>query len=78
MATCAHAGIAWLLISSVEPGRWPEALAAYGTSAGLTDVLPAVAVQGLFELSETQDGSPEGEAWLARLNAGCEFLVATS
>jgi hypothetical protein len=41
-------------------------------------VLPAVAVQGLFELSETQDGSPEGEAWLARLNAGCEFLVATS
>jgi hypothetical protein len=30
---------------------------AYGTAAGLKDVLPAVAVQGLFGLSDSPEGS---------------------
>jgi Phosphotransferase enzyme family len=72
------ADLAWLLISSVEPSRWAEVIAGYGTSAGLTDVLPAVVVQGLFELSGTPDQSSEGAAWLARLEAGCQYLATNS
>jgi Phosphotransferase enzyme family len=67
--------LAWLLVASVEPSRWLEVIAAYGTSAGLADVLPAIAVQGLFELSDTVDGSPDGAAWLARLSAACRYLA---
>jgi hypothetical protein len=70
------ADIAWLLVSSVEPTRWPEVVAAYGTSAGLAEVLPAVTVQGLFELSDTADGSADASAWLARLEAACQYLAA--
>ena len=70
------ADIAWLLVSSVEPTRWPEVIAAYGTSAGLADVLPAVSVQGLFELSDTADGSADASAWLARLETACQYLAA--
>ena len=72
------ADLAWLLISSVEPGLWADVIASYGTSDGLTDVLPAIAAQGLFELSGTPDESPEGGAWVARLAAGCRYLAATS
>jgi hypothetical protein len=67
--------LAWLLVSSVEPACWPDTIAAYGTSAGLAEVLPATAVQGLFELSDTADGSPEGAAWLARLTATARYLT---
>jgi Phosphotransferase enzyme family len=70
------ADLAWLLVSSVEPERWAEVIAAYGTADGLGDVLPAVAVQGLFELSDTPDGSPEGSAWLGRLTAAHSYLSA--
>jgi aminoglycoside phosphotransferase (APT) family kinase protein len=69
------ADVAWLLVSSVEPARWAEVIAAYGTSAGLSDVLPAVAVQGLFELSDTPDGSADGSVWLARLEAAGRHLA---
>ncbi len=69
------ADLAWLLVSSVDPVRWPEVIAAYGTSAGLADVLPAVAVQGLLELSDTPDGSAAGAAWLARLEAVGRYLA---
>jgi hypothetical protein len=67
------ADLGWLLVSSVAPERWDEVIAAYGTSAGLTEVLPAVAVQGLFSLSDHPAGSPASSEWLARLDAaaGC-------
>jgi aminoglycoside phosphotransferase (APT) family kinase protein len=68
------ADLAWLLVSSVEPAGWPWVIAAYGTAAGLADVLPAVAVQGLFELSDTPDGSAQGAAWLGRLTAALPHL----
>jgi hypothetical protein len=70
------ADLAWLLVSSVEPARWPGVITAYGTAAGLGDVLPAAAVQGLLELSDTPDGSAEGSAWLARLTAAQLYLSA--
>jgi hypothetical protein len=68
--------LAWLLVSSVSPERWREVIAAYGTADGLRDVLPAAAVQGLFELSDTPDGSPAGSAWLGRLTAAQSYLSA--
>ncbi len=51
------ADLGWLLVSSVAPARWDEVIAAYGTPAGLAEVLPAAAVQGLFSLSDSPDGS---------------------
>jgi hypothetical protein len=70
------ADLAWLLVSSVEPARWPGVITAYGTAAGLADVLPAAAVQGLLELSDTPDGSSDGAAWLARLTAAQTYISA--
>lgn len=61
--------LAWLLVSSVEPSRWDEVIAAYGPASRLSDVLPAVAVQGLLSLSDEPEGSPEALAWDARLRA---------
>ncbi len=66
---------AWLLVSSADPATWPEVIQAYGTSDGLADVLPAVAVQGLLELSDTPDGSAAASAWLARLEAAGQYLT---
>jgi hypothetical protein len=69
------ADLAWLLVSSVDPARWPEVIEAYGTPSGLAAVLPAVAVQGLLELSDTHDESADGSAWLARLEAASRYLA---
>jgi hypothetical protein len=66
--------LAWLLVSSVEPARWQEVIAAYGAAAGLSDVLPAAAVQGLFSLSDNPDGSAEAAAWNGRLAAAAARL----
>lgn len=66
--------LAWLLVSSVEPTRWDEAIAAYGARAGMTQVLPAVAVQGLLSLSDVSAGSPEATAWIRRLEAAADRL----
>lgn len=33
--------LAWMLVSSVDPGHWDEAIAAYGRSDRLAEVLPA-------------------------------------
>jgi hypothetical protein len=62
--------LAWLLTASVDPGRWDEAVAAYGPASGLDRVLPAVMVQGLFMLAHTQVGSPEARAQAGRLAEG--------
>lgn len=61
--------LAWLLVSSVEPGRWDEVIAAYGPAPGLTRVLPAVAVQGLLSMSGVPAGSADATAWIGRLDA---------
>jgi hypothetical protein len=59
--------LAWFLVSSVEPARWPEALTAYGEVDGLDVVLPSVMVQGYLSMSDLPDG--EGSEWNARLEA---------
>jgi len=61
--------LAWLLVSSVEPERWDEVIAAYGHGENLADVLPAVAVQGLLSMSDTPAGSADSEAWANRLRS---------
>jgi len=68
--------LAWLLVSSVEPARWQEVEAAYGPSAGLLEVLPAAAVQGLLSLSDSDEGSAEAGAWIARLGIAAARLHA--
>lgn len=65
---------AWLLVSSVEPARWDETLAAYGPTGALTQVLPAIAVQGLLSLSDSPAGSEEASAWMRRLDAAAARL----
>ena len=68
--------LAWLLVSSVEPAHWDETIAAYSLSGGMTQVLPAVAVQGLLSLSDTCAGSAEATAWMWRLDAAAGRLGA--
>jgi len=66
--------LGWLLVSSAEPARWDDVIAAYGTEAGLPDVLPAVAVQGLLSMSDTPAGSAAAAAWMQRLDAAASRL----
>ena len=66
--------LAWFLVSSVAPGDWDAVIVAYGSAAGLADVLPAVAVQGLLTLADYADGSAEAAAWIARLSCAAEYL----
>jgi hypothetical protein len=61
--------LAWLLISSVEPDRWDEVIAAYGAAGQLAEALPATAVQGLLGMSDTAAGSADSVAWAARLRS---------
>jgi hypothetical protein len=61
--------LAWMLVSSVDPDRWDEAIAAYGHSAGFAEVLPAVMVQGLFSMADIPVGTAEAAAWIGRLDA---------
>ena len=66
--------LAWLLTASVDPPRWDEAIAAYGSASGLDRVLPAVMVQGLFMMADNPAGSPEARAQANRLAEGCQRL----
>jgi aminoglycoside phosphotransferase (APT) family kinase protein len=66
--------LGWLMVSSAEPARWDEAIAAYGTETGLPDVLPAVAVPGLLSMSDTPAGSASAAAWTQRLDAAASRL----
>lgn len=61
--------LAWQLVSSVEPARWGDAIAAYGPADGLAGVLPSVAVQGLLSMSDTAAGSAAATEWARRLAA---------
>lgn len=59
--------LAWLLVSSVQPDAWDAVINVYG-DADLEAVLPSVAAQGFFALSERSEGSPEALAWIDRLS----------
>jgi hypothetical protein len=64
--------LGWFLVSSVEPARWAEALAAYGEVDGLATVLPSAMVQGYLSISDLPDG--DGADWNARLEAAVGML----
>lgn len=66
--------VAWLLVSSVDPGRWDEVIEAYGPAGLITEVLPAVIVQGLLSLSGTPLGSADAAGWVLRLTAAADRL----
>jgi len=68
--------LAWLLVSSVDPARWDEVTAAYGSARGLDAVLPAVIVQGLLSLSDTAAGSAAASGWVRRLEEAGRRLTA--
>jgi hypothetical protein len=70
--------LAWLLVSSVDPARWPEVIDAYGPAPGLGQVLPAVIVQGLLSLADTQADSAEAYGWIARLGQSALLVAAAS
>jgi aminoglycoside phosphotransferase (APT) family kinase protein len=59
--------LAWLLVSSVEPVRWSDVIAAYGSSEGLINVMPAVMVQGLLTMADVPVGSAQAAGWNDRL-----------
>ena len=61
--------LAWMLVSSVDPGRWDEVIAAYGRSDRLAEVLPAAMAQGLLSLSGTSAGTQEAASWIERIDA---------
>jgi hypothetical protein len=69
--------LAWLLLSSVEPGQWDSVIAAYGAAEHLAVVLPAIAVQGLLSLADTDTGSAEAAAWNRRLDAAADRMKDT-
>jgi hypothetical protein len=66
--------LAWMLVSSVDPGQWDEAIAAYGQSVGLAEALPAAMVQGFFSLSDTPAATAEATAWIGRIDAAGKRL----
>ena len=59
--------LAWLLVSSVEPSRWGDTVAAYGDSTGLSAALPAATAQAFFSLSDAPPDSAEAVAWVQRI-----------
>jgi len=59
--------LAWYLVSSVEPARWDETLAAYGPVDGLADAWSGAIRQGLFEVAADPDSS-RAAGWVARLD----------
>ena len=68
--------LAWLLVSSVDPKRWDEVIAAYGPAGRIAEVLPSVITQGLLSLADTPPGSAGAAGWAARLEAAAEWLLA--
>jgi len=66
--------LAWLLVSSVEPDRWNNVIAAYGDVTDLVDVLPSAIGQGLFALADKVEDSEDAAGWVARLAAAAERL----
>jgi len=67
--------LVWMLVSSTDPERWDEAIAAYAPSRDLTPEWPDALQQGLFSLSDDPDG-PEAEGWCTRLAEAHRRLTA--
>ncbi|MEQ7009769.1 phosphotransferase [Actinopolymorpha sp. B17G11] len=67
--------LAWLLVSSVPPPRWPDVFAAYGDCAGLDLVLAAAVSQAFLSLADTPEGSPDAREWIARIEAAVARLT---
>jgi hypothetical protein len=65
--------LVWMLVSSVDPFRWDETLAAYGPVDGIAEAWPEGVRQGLFSLSDDPEG-PDAEASCARLDEACRRL----
>ena len=59
--------LAWLLVSSASPDAWDTIINVYGDT-DVEAVLPSVAAQGLFALSDRPEGSPEALEWVDRLS----------
>jgi hypothetical protein len=53
-------------------------MTAYGTAEGLADVLPAITVQGLLSLADTDAGSAQATAWIRRLDAAADLMKNAS
>lgn len=70
--------LAWLLVSSLDPARWDETVAAYAAGGGLVEglpaALPAAAVQGILSWSFTEPGSTESAGWAARVDEAARRL----
>jgi hypothetical protein len=66
--------LVWMLVSSVDPDRWDETLAAYGPVDGLDDAWPESVRQGMFSVSDDPDG-PGAEAWFARIDEACRRVA---
>ena len=69
------ADIAWLLVSSTPPARWPEILDKAPTE-GLPEELATSAVQGLLSLTDHDQGTPEAQAQINRLTEAAHRLKA--
>lgn len=67
--------LAWLLVSSVEPGDWSETIAAYGHSEGLEDALPAATAQAFFSFTDAPLHSEHAVAWVQRIEAAGHRLT---
>lgn len=66
--------LAWLLVSSVDPLRWDETIAAYGGADRLTDALPAAASQAILSLADIPPASESASEWVRRLEEASHRL----
>lgn len=67
--------LAWMLVSSVQPGDWDDVIGAYGPS-DLQTALPSLIVQGMLSLSDTAPGSAEAGGWVRRLDAAARRVAS--
>lgn len=66
--------LAWHLVSSVDPVSWDDALSSYGRHHGLTECLPAAAVQAFLSLLDEPEGSASAADWTARIEEAVRRL----
>jgi hypothetical protein len=61
-------------VVGVRVPEWGSVMTAYGTAAGLADALPAITVQGLLSLADTDAGSAQATAWIRRFDAAADLM----
>ena len=68
---CGAVDLAWWLVSSVEPVRWDEVVAASSSvdRDGLAVVLPTAASQAIFGLAGEAEGSEAARRWVRAIEA---------